>query len=93
MTHSKPTGPTAAKPRNYSIGPIEFAPGVSGTNAWTFLYLNLMIMPVVAFLSIAQPYVLREIVGIAEGEIGRITGYLITMQELVGFVQIGRAHV
>ena len=89
MTYSKPTDPTIAKTRSYSIGPIEFAPGVSGTNAWTFLYLNLMIMPVVAFLSIAQPYVLREIVGIPEGEIGRITGYLITMQELVGFVMIG----
>ena len=89
MTHSKPTGLTAEKTRSYSIGPIEFAPGVSGTNAWTFLYLNLMIMPVVAFLSIAQPYVLREIVGVAEGEIGRITGYLVTMQEVVGFVLIG----
>lgn len=69
--------------RNFRIGPIEFAPGISGPNAWTFLYLNFMIMPIVAFLSISQPYVLSEIVGIPESEQGRITGYLVTMQEIV----------
>ncbi|MEO7386000.1 MAG: MFS transporter [Gammaproteobacteria bacterium] len=75
--------------RNYRIGPIEFAPGISGTNAWTFLYINFMIMPVVSFLSISQPYVLSEIVGIPAADQGRITSYLITMQELVSLVLIG----
>ena len=75
--------------RNYRIGPIEFAPGISGTNAWTFLYLNFMIMPVVAFLSISQPYVLTEIVGIPPEEHGRITGFLVTMQEIVALLLIG----
>jgi MFS family permease len=75
--------------RNYHIGPIEFAPGISGTNAWTFLYLNFMIMPIVAFLSISQPYVLSEIVGIPPEEQGRITGFLMTMQEIVGLLLIG----
>lgn len=71
------------------IGPIEFAAGVSRPNAWTFLYTNFMIMPIVAFLSIAQPYILSEVVGIPPEEQGRITSYLITMQEIVGLVLIG----
>lgn len=75
--------------RNYQIGPIEFAPGISGTNAWTFLYLNFMIMPIVAFLSISQPYVLSEIVGIPPEQHGRITGFLVTMQEIVALLLIG----
>ncbi len=74
---------------NIRIGPIEFASGVSRTNAWTFLYTNFMIMPVVAFLSIAQPYILSEVVGIPPEEQGRITGFLVTMQEIVGLVLIG----
>ena len=74
--------------RNFHIGPIEFAPGISGVNAWTFLYLNFMIMPIVSFLSISQPYVLSEIVGIPPEEQGRITGYLVTMQEVVGLLLI-----
>ncbi len=75
--------------RNFRIGPIQFADGISGVNAWTFLYTNFMIMPIVAFLSISQPYVLSEIVGIPESEQGRITGFLITMQEVVALALIG----
>jgi len=82
-------GPPLNQARNTRIGPIEFAPGVSGVNAWTFLYTNFMIMPIVAFLSISQPYVLTEIVGIPESEQGRITGFLVTMQEVVALALIG----
>lgn len=74
--------------RNFRIGPIEFAPGVSGVNAWTFLYLNFMIMPVVSFLSISQPYVLNELVGVPAAEQGRLTGYLSTMQEIIALLLI-----
>jgi MFS family permease len=82
-------GPPLNQARSTRIGPIEFAPGVSGVNAWTFLYTNFMIMPIVAFLSISQPYVLTEIVGIPESEQGRITGFLVTMQEVVALTLIG----
>jgi len=75
--------------RNYHIGPIEFAPGITGVNAWTFLYINFMIMPIVSFLSISQPYVLSEIIGIPPEEQGRITGLLVTMQEIVALCLIG----
>lgn len=81
-------GPPLTQGRNFRIGPIEFANGISGVNAWTFLYLNFMIMPIVAFLSISQPYVLSEIVGIPESEQGRITGFLVTMQEVVALALI-----
>jgi len=82
-------GPTLNQGRNLRIGPIEFAKDISGLNAWTFLYTNFMIMPIVAFLSISQPYVLSEIVGIPESEQGRITGFLVTMQEVVALALIG----
>jgi len=75
--------------RSYHIGPIEFAPGITGVNAWTFLYINFMIMPIVSFLSISQPYVLSEIIGIPPEEQGRITGLLVTMQEIVALCLIG----
>jgi len=73
----------------FRIGPIEFAAGISGVNAWTFLYVNLMIMPIVSFLSFSQPYVLNEIVGIPPEQHGRITGYLVTMQEILALCLIG----
>lgn len=70
---------------------LEFAPGISRANAWTFLYLNLLIMPIVSFLSFSQPYVLNEIVGIPAAEQGRITGFLVTMQEIVALLLVGFA--
>ena len=73
----------------FRLGPLEFAPGISSTNAWTFLYLNFMIMPIVSFLSISQPYVLSEIIGVPPEEQGRITGLLVTMQEVVALCLIG----
>ena len=73
----------------YRLGPIHFASGMSGLNAWTFLYVNLMVMPIVSFLSFSQPYVLTEIVGIPAAEQGRITGLLVTMQEIVALLLVG----
>jgi threonine dehydrogenase-like Zn-dependent dehydrogenase len=48
----------------YRLGPLQFATGMSGLNAWTYLYVCLAIMPVISFLSFSQPYVLTEIIGI-----------------------------
>jgi MFS family permease len=67
----------------YRIGPLEFATGMAGRNAWTYLYVALAIMPIVSFLSFSQPYVLTEIIGIPPEEHGRVTGSLITMHEIV----------
>jgi MFS family permease len=73
------------------IGFLRFAPRITQANAWTFLYLNLMIMPIVSFLSFSQPYVLKEIIGIPAEEQGRITGFLVTMQEIVALCLVGFA--
>ncbi|MDH4023426.1 MAG: MFS transporter [Gammaproteobacteria bacterium] len=67
----------------YRLGPLEFAAGMSGRNAWTYLYVSLAIMPIVSFLSFSQPYVLTEIIGIPPEQHGQITGFLITMHEIV----------
>lgn len=90
MSDSPPTAASGALP-TARIGFLRFAPRISRGNAWTFLYLNLMIMPIVSFLSFSQPYVLKEIVGIPPEEQGRITGFLVTMQEIVALCLVGFA--
>lgn len=74
---------SAAAPPGYRLGPLEFATGMSGLNAWTYLYVCLAIMPVISFLSFSQPYVLTEIIGIPPDRHGQVTGLLITMHEIV----------
>jgi len=73
----------AATPPGYRLGPLEFATGMSGLNAWTYLYVCLAIMPVISFLSFSQPYVLTELIGIPPERHGQVTGLLITMHEIV----------
>ncbi|MEO7386047.1 MAG: MFS transporter [Gammaproteobacteria bacterium] len=67
----------------YRIGPIEFASGVRGVNAWTYLYVSLAVMPIISFLSFSQPYVLTEIIGISPSQQGQVTGFLVTLQEVI----------
>ncbi len=74
---------TVSAAPGYRLGPLEFATGMSGLNAWTYLYVCLAIMPVISFLSFSQPYVLTEIIGIPPERHGQVTGLLITMHEIV----------
>jgi MFS family permease len=74
---------SAAAAPGYRLGPLEFATGMSGRNAWTYLYVCLAIMPVISFLSFSQPYVLTELIGIPPDRHGQVTGLLITMHEIV----------
>ncbi|MCB1598332.1 MAG: MFS transporter, partial [Gammaproteobacteria bacterium] len=67
----------------YRLGPLQFADGMSGLNAWTYLYVSLTIMPVISFLSFSQPYVLTEIIGIPAERHGQVTGLLMTIHEVV----------
>jgi MFS family permease len=69
--------------QGYRLGPIAFAPGVTGVNAWTYLYVCLAVMPIVSFLSFSQPYVLTELIGLPPERQGQVTGLLITMHEIV----------
>lgn len=70
-------------PAGYRLGPLQFAAGISATNAWTYLYSAFAIMPIVSFLSFSQPYVLTEIVGIPPERHGQVTGWLTTIHEIV----------
>ncbi|MCK6370360.1 MAG: MFS transporter, partial [Gammaproteobacteria bacterium] len=73
----------AAAELGYRLSFLQFAPGITRRNAWTFLYVNVAIMPIVSFLSFSQPYVLTEIVGIAPEKHGQVTGWLTTIHEIV----------
>ena len=73
---------TGSRP-GYRLGPLQFADGMSGLNAWTYLYVSLTIMPVISFLSFSQPYVLTEIIGIPAERHGQVTGLLMTIHEIV----------
>ncbi len=81
--------PPPASVGGFRLGPIEFARGVTGLNAYTYLYVSFIVMPIVSFLSFTQPYVLNEIVGIPLEQQGRVTGFLVTMQEIVALCLIG----
>lgn len=48
----------------YRLGALHFATGMTGLNAWTYLYVCMAIMPVISFLSFSQPYVLTEMLQI-----------------------------
>lgn len=75
--------PPHATATGYRLGFLQFAPAIGRRNAWTFLYVNLAIMPIVSFLSFSQPYVLTEIVGIPTERHGQVTGWLTTIHEIV----------
>jgi len=79
MAHANP----ALSEDGYRLGPIQFASGVTGANAWTYLYVCLAVMPIVSFLSFSQPYVLTEVIGLPPERHGQVTGLLITMHEIV----------
>ena len=71
------------------LGPIQFAAGVTPVNAGAFLYSAFVAIILFSFLSFAQPYVLTEIVKVPPEEAGRLTGLLVTMQEIVSLCLVG----
>lgn len=81
----------SAAPAHVRIGPLEFADGISRLNAWTYLYQSFVTVALFSFLSFAQPYVLSEVLKVPADQAGRITGALVTMQEIVGLLVVGYA--
>ncbi len=71
------------------LGPIQFADGVRPVNAGAYLYSAFIAIILLSFLSFAQPYVLSEIVRVPPEEAGRLTGLLVTMQEIVSLCLVG----
>jgi hypothetical protein len=76
-------GPAAAALPGCCLGPLRFATGMGGLNAWTCLCVCLAIMPVISFLGFSKPYVLTGIIGIPPEQHGQVKGLLITMHEIV----------
>jgi MFS family permease len=71
------------------LGPLLFAPGITRTHALTYLYQSFVAIALFSFLSFAQPYVLSEVLRIPASESGRLTGALLTLQEIVGLLLVG----
>lgn len=88
MTPDAPPAPQAPGAR---IGPLEFAPGITRLNGWTYLYQSFVTVALFSFLSFAQPYVLSEVLQLPPDQAGRLTGALVTMQEIVGLLLVGYA--
>lgn len=88
--HASGYGPANTRP-NTRIGFLVFADGISKLNAWTYLYQSFVTVALFSFLSFAQPYVLSEVLKIPADQSGRITGALVTMQEIVGLLLVGYA--
>jgi MFS family permease len=82
---------TAEPAQATRIGPIEFAVGMTPLNAWTYLYQSFVAVALFSFLSFSQPYVLSEVLRIPPDQAGRITGGLVTMQEILSLFLIGYA--
>jgi len=86
---SDSTRAASAPSPGYRLGPLHFADGISRTNAWTFLYVAFVIMPIVSFMSFSQPYVLTEMVGIPPERHGQVTGMLTTIHEIIVLLLVG----
>lgn len=71
------------------LGPLQFADGVTPVNASAFLYSAFVAIILFSFLSFAQPYVLTEILKVPADEAGRLTGLLVTTQEIVSLCLVG----
>ncbi|MEC9487271.1 MAG: MFS transporter [Prosthecochloris sp.] len=71
---------------NARIGPIELAPSIRRSNAWTFFYAAFFSIGIITFLSIGQTYILNVHLGIPENEQGAISGNLVVWTELIALL-------
>ncbi len=68
------------------IGPIELAPTIHRSHAWTFFYAAFFSIGFITFLSIGQTYILNVHLNIPVSEQGAISGDLVFLTELVTLV-------
>ena len=78
-------------------------PGLTRGNVRAVFFASFTTIAMIVYLSLIQPYILMEIVGISDDRQGIVTGYLAVMQEiiviaLVGFVgawsdRVGRRRI
>ncbi len=68
------------------IGPITFAPSITRTNAWTFLYAAFVSIGLLTFITVGQTYILNEHLRVPVAEQGRISGDLVFLTEIVALL-------
>jgi MFS family permease len=62
---------------------LEFADGITRTNAWTFLYAAFITIALLGFLNFCQALLLSELVKVPKGEVGRVIGFATTFGEIL----------
>jgi len=63
--------------------PLWLAKGISQSNAWTFMFANFAVIGTLAFLNVAQSYILTEHLQLAQDTQGTISGDLAFWNELI----------
>jgi MFS family permease len=63
--------------------PLWLAPGISTANAWTFMLANFTVIGALAFLNVAQSYILTEHLKLAKDIQGTISGDLAFWNEII----------
>ncbi len=73
-----------------SLGPIRLADGVRRRHALSFITVSVASIGLIVFLNFMQPYLLTgQIADAAAGTLGRITGNLSVMQEIIVLLLVG----
>jgi MFS family permease len=80
---------THSEARGERLGPIEFAPGISRVNGLVFFYSAFTAIGLLAFVSVATPYVLNVYLNIPIAEQGQITGDLAAWNEVTLLLVFG----
>lgn len=70
------------------LGPIVLAPGVSRFNAITFLYAGFIAIAMLAGMNFLQPYLLSEHLQLPDADMGKVTGTLAVITEIVTVIFI-----
>jgi MFS family permease len=74
---------TASSTSGGRIGPIRLTPGIPASEVFLFLFVTGIAVVFVSFLSLMQPFVLTEIVHVPVKMQGRLSGELMTVQQIM----------
>ncbi|HJP38640.1 MAG TPA: MFS transporter [Gammaproteobacteria bacterium] len=64
-------------------------PGLNRGNVGAVFFASFTTVAMIVYLSLIQPYILTEIVGIPQDRQGMVTGYLALMQEIIVIALVG----
>ena len=80
-------------PHGLKFGPVNLMPGISRGNAWALMWGAFFIVGLLAFVSVATPYVLTVYLGVPESEQGTIIGDLVFWAEVTQILIFGLVGV